>query len=110
MKRSLSNFFSLDSDKTLNDFKNAKKFWQFYSPLIKTKADKNSNDSYLNIKYNDTTANDKSEICNIFNKFFTSIISYLDTSILSSVVLTLILKYVIIFEKTKIFKNNFYRL
>ena len=62
-------------DKTMNDFKNAKKFWKFYSPLVKIKSDKSSNDSAINKKFDNRTIDDKDELCNVFNKFFTSITS-----------------------------------
>ncbi|RNA12023.1 hypothetical protein BpHYR1_035129 [Brachionus plicatilis] len=60
-------------DKTLNDFKNAKKFWQFYLPLICMKSDKNSNTPLICIKNENEVINDKLNMCEIFNKYFTSI-------------------------------------
>ncbi|RNA06174.1 RNA-directed DNA polymerase from mobile element jockey [Brachionus plicatilis] len=65
--------FHFFQDKTLNDFKNAKKFWQFYSPLISMKSDKNSNTPLICIKNENEVINDKLNMCEIFNKFFTSI-------------------------------------
>lgn len=60
-------------DKTVNDFKNAKKFWKFYSPLIKIKSNEKSAEPTINIKFSNKTIDDKKEVCNIFNKFFTTI-------------------------------------
>ncbi|CAF1131679.1 unnamed protein product [Brachionus calyciflorus] len=62
-------------DKTINDFKNARKFWKFFSPLIKVKSDKSTNDTISSIKFNNNSIDNKSEICNIFNSFFTSMSS-----------------------------------
>ena len=74
----LINFFE---NKTGNDFKNAKKFWQFYSPLIKIKSDKNRDQTATTIKFDNKTINEKTELCNTFNNFFTSIKSTSNSSI-----------------------------
>ncbi|CAF1141057.1 unnamed protein product, partial [Brachionus calyciflorus] len=62
-------------DKSMGDFKNAKKFWEFYSSKINIKSDKSANNPISHIKYNGKISEDKSELSNIFNLFFTSISS-----------------------------------
>lgn len=60
-------------DKSMGDFKNSKKFWEFYSTKINVKSDKSSANPISHVKVNDKTTEDKTELCNIFNGFFTSI-------------------------------------
>ncbi|RNA02458.1 RNA-directed DNA polymerase from mobile element jockey-like [Brachionus plicatilis] len=62
-------------DKTVNDFKNSKKFWEYYSSKINIKSDKSSSNPISHVKYNGTSTENKNELCNLFNKFFTSISS-----------------------------------
>ena len=60
--------------KTMYDFKNSKKFWDFYSTQIKVKSDKPQTFNIeTEIKFNDQTANTAPAIAELFNLFFTSI-------------------------------------
>ncbi|CAF1017571.1 unnamed protein product [Brachionus calyciflorus] len=65
-------------DKSMSDFKNAKKFWEFYSSKINIKSDKSSKNPISHVKFNGRVSEDKKELCNIFNCFFTSISSSSD--------------------------------
>lgn len=60
--------------KGVNDFKNNKLFWEFYSAFIKIKSDK-SNDKSIptNFEYNNTNYSGHEQIADAFNLFFTSI-------------------------------------
>ncbi|CAF0894590.1 unnamed protein product [Brachionus calyciflorus] len=69
----------------MNDFKNAKKFWKFYSPLVKIKSDKSSNGTTINIKVNEKIVDEKEELCDIFNNFFTTIKSSSNVPIENSI-------------------------
>ena len=60
-------------DKTINDFKNSKKFWEFYSSYIQIKSDKSFQRNINKITYDSTTAENDFDIGNLFNKFFTSL-------------------------------------
>ncbi|CAF0807126.1 unnamed protein product [Brachionus calyciflorus] len=60
-------------DKSMSDFKKSKKFWQFYSTKINIKSDKSNSNPISQIKVNGKLHDDKNEVCNIFNGFFTSI-------------------------------------
>jgi hypothetical protein len=54
---------------TSSDFKNSKKFWQFYSTYIQVKSDKSSNSSINSLKRDDTIADNSFDIiviCSIF--------------------------------------------
>ncbi|CAF1112143.1 unnamed protein product, partial [Brachionus calyciflorus] len=62
-------------DKTVSDLKNSKKFWEFYSSKITVKSDKSSVDPINSINDKGKILNDKLEISNAFNCFFTSISS-----------------------------------
>ncbi|CAF0861672.1 unnamed protein product, partial [Brachionus calyciflorus] len=62
-------------DKSLNDFRNSKKFWQFYPSKINVISDKSSTNPINHVKFNGKISNDKIELCNIFNRFFTTISS-----------------------------------
>ncbi|CAF1091926.1 unnamed protein product, partial [Brachionus calyciflorus] len=68
----LINFFK---EKSMNDFKEVKKFWKFYSSQIKVKSDKSSEDTLFVLNYNEKIIDDKKEVSNVFNTFFTSISS-----------------------------------
>ncbi|RNA16740.1 hypothetical protein BpHYR1_045648, partial [Brachionus plicatilis] len=60
--------------KTMFDFKNSKKFWEFYATQIKIKSDKtqkSNNPSELN--FNEQKAETSQEMSDLFNLFFTSI-------------------------------------
>ena len=72
-------------DKTMNDFKNAKKFWKFYSPLVKIKSDKSSIGTTINIKVNEKIVDEKEELCDIFNNFFNTIKSSSNVPIENSI-------------------------
>lgn len=60
-------------DKSIRDFKNSKKFWEFYSSYIKIKSDKSSQQRINSIKNGPTSADSDFEISNLFNSFFTSL-------------------------------------
>ncbi|CAF1134063.1 unnamed protein product, partial [Brachionus calyciflorus] len=60
--------------KTMYDFKNSKKFWEFYSTHIKIKSDKTQKINFTNeISFNGTNADTIPKISELFNFFFTSI-------------------------------------
>ena len=65
-------------DKTSNDFKNSKKYWQFYSSSIKLKSDCTENSS-INITQNNETFSDPEVVSNLFNVHFTSLASESNT-------------------------------
>ncbi|CAF0837588.1 unnamed protein product [Brachionus calyciflorus] len=71
-------------DKSMSDFKNSKKFWQFYSTKINVKSDKSNSNPIGQIKFNGKVNDDKNEVCNIFNGFFTSIAPTSDCSLIDS--------------------------
>lgn len=62
-------------DKSMNDFKNSKKFWQYYSSKISVKSDKTNSNPISHVKFNGKTSEDNIDLCNMFNVFFTSITS-----------------------------------
>ncbi|CAF0801056.1 unnamed protein product [Brachionus calyciflorus] len=62
-------------DKPINDFKSSKKFRQYYSSKIKIKSEKSNSNPISHVKYNGKSSEDKTDLCNIFNVFFTSISS-----------------------------------
>ena len=55
------------------DFKNSKKFWQFYSSKVKIKSDNSANRQITSINYNSAHIDSKNEISELFNCYFTSI-------------------------------------
>ena len=71
-KIKMINYFK---DKAPNDFKNSKKFWQFYSATIKLKSSKDNQASSTSMNNGDEFANDPGSISNLFNIFFTSLSS-----------------------------------
>jgi hypothetical protein len=68
-----TNYFS---DKSPSDFKNSKKFWNFYSQYVKLKRDgsKDNNNNFA-ISVNDVISNDKSVVSNAFVDFFSNLSS-----------------------------------
>lgn len=61
-------------DKTLNNFKNSKKYYEFYSSLIKIKSNSKSNNNPLSwLKSGENLARNDDEIRDLFNEFFTTI-------------------------------------
>jgi hypothetical protein len=68
-------------DKSMNDFKNAKKFWEFYSSKISIKSDKSSNNPISHVNFNGRITENKRELCDAFNFFFTSISSTSNVSL-----------------------------
>ncbi|CAF0828555.1 unnamed protein product [Brachionus calyciflorus] len=62
-------------DKSMNYFKNSKKFWQYYSSKISVKSDKTNSNPINHVRFNGKTSEDNIDLCNIFNVFFTSITS-----------------------------------
>ncbi|CAF1116675.1 unnamed protein product [Brachionus calyciflorus] len=61
--------------KSMNDFKNSKKFWEYYSSKIKVKSEKSNSNPISLVKNNGKSSEGKTDLCNIFNVFFTSISS-----------------------------------
>ena len=61
------------NSKGVNDFKNSKKFWTFYSASIKLKSDKSSNSIPDVFFHNDIELNTPEQIGDTFNTFFTSL-------------------------------------
>ena len=63
--------------KNSKDFKNSKKFWQFYSASIKIKSDKSANNNLplQELKCESSTSTNPDEFGNIFNLFFTNLSS-----------------------------------
>ena len=59
-------------DKGIKDFKNSKKFWQFYKSSVKLRSDKSSDCPNL-IVHDNNHVSEPVEIASIFNNFFTSI-------------------------------------
>jgi len=59
--------------KGTKDFKNSKKFWEFYKTSIKLRSDRAQSDSPTLIIENETATTDPVELSNLFNNFFTSI-------------------------------------
>ena len=59
--------------KGLSDFKNSKKFWQFYKSSVKLESDKCDNDGPNLIIKDNIHYTQASEIASLFNSFFTSI-------------------------------------
>jgi hypothetical protein len=60
---------------TSSDFKNSKKFWQFYSTYINIKSEKSSNNSINSLKRGEIKADNPLDIDNLFNIHFTSLSS-----------------------------------
>ena len=59
--------------KGMSDFKNTKKFWQFYKSSIRLKSDIQGSECPNIIKDNDSVEKSPEAIANLFNSFFTSI-------------------------------------
>ena len=66
--------------KQIKDFKNSKKFWQFYKSSIKLKSDVSSSDMPTTMTNGDQSASTFEDIASMFNSFFTSISSVSLTS------------------------------
>jgi len=66
--------------KQIKDFKNSKKFWQFYKSSIKLKSDVSSSDMPSTMTNGDQSATTPDDIAKMFNSFFTSISSVSLTS------------------------------
>ncbi len=66
--------------KQIRDFKNSKKFWQFYKSSIKLKSDVSSSDMPTTMTNGDQSASTFEDIASMFNSFFTSISSVSLTS------------------------------
>ena len=62
------------ASKNSKDFKNSKKYWQFYSASIKIKSDKSANNNLplQELNCDSSTSTNPDEFCNIFNLFFTN--------------------------------------
>ena len=61
--------------KSFKDFKNAKKFSELYLSKIRIMSDKSKVNIINNVRVNGKTIDDKKEMFNLFNSFFTSISS-----------------------------------
>ena len=72
--------------KGISDFKNSKKFWQFYRKSIKVKSDLTNTVYPSIIKFGDVMATYPDDIADLLNVFFTSIKSNSTPSILMKVV------------------------
>ena len=57
----------------MNDFKNSKKFWEFYKSSIKIRSDKSQSKSPNLLITDNVRTSDPEKISNLFNGFFTSI-------------------------------------
>jgi len=68
-------------NKGIRDFKNSKKFWEFYKSSVKIRSDKSYTTYPLLILDGDRNVTDPDEISTLFNNFFTSLES---TSLASS--------------------------
>jgi hypothetical protein len=66
-------------NKKMNDFKNSKKFWEFYKSLIKIRSDKSQSKSPNLLLTDNVRTSDPETISNLFNGFFTSIESISST-------------------------------
>jgi hypothetical protein len=62
-------------NKTAKDFKNSKKFWEFYSSHVKVKSDKSFSSYPSSIVNGNLTANNPADISNMFNCFFSTLSS-----------------------------------
>ena len=62
-------------DKSVNVFRNSKKFWEYYSSRINIKSDKTSSNPISHVRFDGKMNENKDELCNVFNRFFTSISS-----------------------------------
>ena len=63
------------STQCLKDFKNTKKFWQFYSSYIKIRSDKSSNLQHEPeiLEFEDKKTTNKEEFGQFYNLFFSNI-------------------------------------
>ena len=68
----LKNFFAKHESK---DFKNSKKFWNFYSNLMNIKSHNKKNKLPALLTNGIKTADTKDRIVNLFNSFFTNLSS-----------------------------------
>ncbi len=72
-KLNRSKLLSFFEKKGTKDFKNSKKFWDFYKTSVKIRSDRAHSDSPTLIIENETVVTDPVELSNLFNNFFTSI-------------------------------------
>ena len=61
--------------KEMKDFKNNKKYYEFYSASIKIRSDKTSNPNQITIEQDNDLISDPEKVGGIFNSFFTTISS-----------------------------------
>jgi hypothetical protein len=59
--------------KGASDFKNSKKYWEFYRTSIRVKSDIAASNCPSRLNYDGSSATSPDEISNLFNKFFSSI-------------------------------------
>ena len=73
-RNKIKDYFAANSTK---DFKNSKKFWQFYSSSIKIKSDKTNEDflALTSLDNGSVISQDPAEFGMIFNSFFTNLSS-----------------------------------
>ena len=76
-RKSMIEYFSKHG---VRDFKNSKKFWQFYKSSIKLKSDASNSDMPSKMSNGDQMASAPEEIASLFNVFFSSITSISLTS------------------------------
>ena len=74
-KLNRSKLLAFFEKKGTKDFKNSKKFWEFYKTSIKIRSDRAQSDAPLLIIDNEEMVADPVELSNLFNNFFTSISS-----------------------------------
>ena len=64
----------------INDFKNSKMYWRFYSSSINMKSSLSKKDEQITLLVNDQTIDEPHSIANTFNHFFTSLNATSDNS------------------------------
>ena len=77
IKLKMINYFK---DTTPKDFKNSKRFWEFYSSTIRLNSSKSNNNPPTTINNNSQTGTNPEEISEMFSIFFTSLTSESTTS------------------------------
>jgi len=87
-KNSKKSFNSLHSVKLIeyfknqcpSDFKNSKKFWEFYSSFVTVKSDKSCNSNIYQLSDGVSTANNPLDIANLIDTFFINLNSNSNTT------------------------------
>lgn len=81
-RNKMINYFK---DKKINDFKNSNKFWDLYSSFTVIKSKPQIECCLKQFKNNELKAETPSEICELFNNFFTSLKSNSTNELLDSI-------------------------